>query len=350
MPPVEPPPSRPLPEGFLPPNCTFSEQDWPILARQWFPVSRVDEVAAKRWLFHPDVDKQREALLSELAKQASDEQAAIDPRARWLADRKAKAMAAPLAELGAEYLESLVLLFDAGADFSTAALRGSESVAAERGARELVADAVDKLAMRGYPEAGDGNLIGGRGSILSRILSIQLGRPVGYRYENVMGVLNAIRQMSGPHRSTVTLFLIATRAYPPTLNAQQQEWLGVWATEVRQSIKAGEATYMRDPAYDRLLSLLFPEMAAGLAKPFGKVDLVNSTKWDPERQMFVGPKLPERRRAPFLETQPRSDRPASKLLDTNPGHWWLQGRDLEAWKRAHPEAAKAWFSQLPGDH
>lgn len=47
MPPVEPPPSRPLPEGFLPPNCTFSEQDWPVLARQWFPVSRADEVPAK---------------------------------------------------------------------------------------------------------------------------------------------------------------------------------------------------------------------------------------------------------------------------------------------------------------
>lgn len=45
--PIEPIPSRPLPEGFLPPNCTFSEQDWPVLARQWFPVSRVDEVLAK---------------------------------------------------------------------------------------------------------------------------------------------------------------------------------------------------------------------------------------------------------------------------------------------------------------
>ena len=45
--PIEPIPARPLPEGFLPPNCTFSEQDWPVLARQWFPVSRVDGVSAK---------------------------------------------------------------------------------------------------------------------------------------------------------------------------------------------------------------------------------------------------------------------------------------------------------------
>lgn len=45
--PIEPIPSRLLPEGFLPPNCTFSAQCWPVLARQWFPVSRVDDVLEK---------------------------------------------------------------------------------------------------------------------------------------------------------------------------------------------------------------------------------------------------------------------------------------------------------------
>lgn len=45
--PVEQTPPRPLPEGFLPSNCSFSEQDWPLLARQWFPVSRADKVLAR---------------------------------------------------------------------------------------------------------------------------------------------------------------------------------------------------------------------------------------------------------------------------------------------------------------
>lgn len=46
---MEPPSPRtlPLPEGFLPSNCTFSWQDWPVLARHWFPVARVDAVLAK---------------------------------------------------------------------------------------------------------------------------------------------------------------------------------------------------------------------------------------------------------------------------------------------------------------
>ncbi|WP_432725709.1 Rieske 2Fe-2S domain-containing protein [Variovorax sp. W6] len=38
---------RPLPEGFLPPNCTYAEQDWPVLARQWFPLVRADDPLAK---------------------------------------------------------------------------------------------------------------------------------------------------------------------------------------------------------------------------------------------------------------------------------------------------------------
>jgi phenylpropionate dioxygenase-like ring-hydroxylating dioxygenase large terminal subunit len=33
-----------LPEGFLPRGCTFTEQDWRILSRHWFPVARVDDV------------------------------------------------------------------------------------------------------------------------------------------------------------------------------------------------------------------------------------------------------------------------------------------------------------------
>ncbi|SFP50929.1 Rieske 2Fe-2S domain-containing protein [Variovorax sp. 770b2] len=46
---MEPPSPRalPLPDGFLPPGCTFSGQDWALLARRWFPVARADVVPAK---------------------------------------------------------------------------------------------------------------------------------------------------------------------------------------------------------------------------------------------------------------------------------------------------------------
>ena len=94
---------------------------------------------------------------------------------------------------------------------------------------------------------------------------------------------------------------------------------------------------------DRLLSLLFPEMAAGLAKPFGKLAPGTGVRWDPVRGVFVRPETPERKRAAFLETQPRADSAGPRLQDTRPGDWWLKGRDLEECKRANPEAARSWF-------
>jgi hypothetical protein len=35
----------------------------------------------------------------------------------------------------------------------------------------------------------------------------------------------------------------------------------------------------------------------------------------------------------------------TRARDTKPGDWWLKGRDLEAWKRANPEYARAWFPE-----
>jgi hypothetical protein len=292
----------------------------------------VDEVATKRWLYHPDLEWQRSALLGGLAKQVADEQAGLDARAKWLAERRARVLATPVSDIGAEYLDSVTRMLDAAGD----------GPGAVRAARELVADAVDKLAMHGYPEAGDENLVG-HGAILARVLSIMLRRPVGYRCDNLMGVLNAIRQTSGSRRSMLSIYFIAARAYPPELSTEQREWFDGWAGEVRKSIRAGETTYLRDPAFDRLLSLLFPEMAAGLAKPFGKLAPGAGVRWDQELGMFVRPELPERRRAGFIDSQPRSDGAGTKWLDTKPGDWWLKGRDLEAWKRANPEYARAWF-------
>ncbi len=34
----------PLPPGFRPRNCTFNAEDWGILARQWFPVARSEDL------------------------------------------------------------------------------------------------------------------------------------------------------------------------------------------------------------------------------------------------------------------------------------------------------------------
>lgn len=302
----------------------------------------VDELATKRWLHHPELEEQRAALLSGLAKQAEEELAALEARTRLAEERRQRVLATPVADVAREYLDAVIALLDAGADTDSDGVQMPLAKAAEAAARERVADAADKLALHGHPEAADENLIGPHG-ILARTISIRLDRPVGYRLENVMGVLNAIKQDSGIQRSNHTLFFIAVSVYKPTLTERQQAWFDKWAAAVKASIRDEERTYLRDPAYDNVLALLFPEMAAALAKPGGKRAPSDTVSWDAQERVFRRHELPERRRATFIERQPSTLSAGGRLQDTRPGDWWLKGRDLEAWKKANPEYAKAWF-------
>jgi hypothetical protein len=160
-------------------------------------------------------------------------------------------------------------------------------------------------------------------------------------------LLNAIELSQGVRRADHTLYLIALKVYRPPLSERQQVWCEGWASRVRKSIEAGERDYLRDPAYDRLLSVLFPEMASGLAKPFGKRAAPDTVPVGAHWREFKRQGLPERRRAGFLDRQPKSEAQGGRLLDTKPWDRWLKGRDLEAWKKANPEWAKVWFGEGP---
>ena len=180
------------------------------------------------------------------------------------------------------------------------------------------------------PKAADENLVGWHG-ILARILSVQLARPVGYRLDNVMGVLNAIRQTKGHRRSDHSLFFIAAKAYRPKLTADQQRWFDAWAGEVRDSIRPGEATYSATRPTTEHLAALFPEMSEGRDKPGGKRPAPDSGS---RAGLTNGHGSGSRRPAGFLAEGPRADRANWLLVATRPGEWWLKGRDLERWRRA----------------
>ena len=293
------------------------------------------EVATKRWLFRPDLAWLKSTLREQLLKRAADEQTELDAREAWLAQRRAEVLATPVSQIVADYLQAVTKMLDAIGD-----------PAAVRAAREGVSDIANRLSLHGYPEAGDEQLIGSRG-VLTYVISIQLGRALGHRYSGLMGALRSMREETGFRRTHMTVYFIAERAYPLELDAEDRAWFDDWASEVRESIRAKEAAHLRDPFYDRFLALAFPEMAEGLAKNFGKLSMSHELTWDATRGMFIRPhEVPVRRPAKFLEKQPRSDASRTRLLDTKPGQWWLQGRDLEAWKRANPEAAAAWFPNL----
>lgn len=302
----------------------------------------VEEVATKRWLNFPELNFQRKKLQKKLEQQAKEEFRLLAEHANRHKERHSRILAMSLSEIASEYLaavSALCHLYKESIDNVAAQYKKSEFAA-----RELVADAADKLAVRGFPEASDSNLIEGHG-ILSRILSIRHDKGVGYRLDSGMQVLNAIRQSKGSNRSYNTLYFIAARVYKPQLTDEQKRWLDEWTDEVKESIKAGELTYLRDPCYDRLLSLLFPEIANSLSKPFGKRNVAVIGNVAQKRDAYHN-ELPQRRPAGFLTTQPKAQIVEEVLQDTGIRDWWLKGRDLEKWKLANPDAAKAWFKQV----
>jgi len=301
--------------------------------RKEFRQLVVDEVALKRWLFHPDELPMQNQLNRALLGRVRREREDIAERARLTAEREAQVRAMPLTTIAADYLHAVKALQIATGNPIEAPT-----------AREALADAVEKLALRGFPEAGDENLLE-RDGILARLLSIRWNRPVGYGHEHLTDVLDEIRSTRGARQSEFSLYLIAVNAYPPGFDADQQRWFDGWAGEVRASLRRRERTYLRDPSYDRLLALLFPEMAPGLAKKGGKLETVYELILDPKRGIFVRPETPERRPAKFIANQPRARQNGQRLLDTGPGDVRLKGRDLEAWKRANPEWARAWFPE-----
>lgn len=290
----------------------------------------VDETAIKRWLFRSDLESERLRLRANLVKQAADLQAQLDAHDNWVAERRQAVLATPIADVVGEYIGTVTRLLDYRGD--------AGGVLA---AREAVSDAANKLSLHGFPEAGDEQLVDG-GGLLASVLTIQLRRPVGYRLAAVIDVLKHLRRHPA-RRTTCSVYFIAARAFQLELIEEDRLWFDEWAAQVRESIRAGETTFLRDPFYDRLLSVAFPEMALALAKPLGKLSPSADIRWDNDKGVFVRPAVPERRPAKFLATQPRSDSARTHLLDTKPRQWWLQGRDLQAWKEAHPEAAQTWF-------
>ena len=75
-----------------------------------------------------------------------------------------------------------------------------------------------------------------------------------------------------------TLYLFAIATYNPTLNSEQKWKCREWWKKVTVSLKDGKLDYRRGERYDRLLSLLFPEMADWIKTPLPGGEQQNSAE------------------------------------------------------------------------
>ncbi|RYE73112.1 MAG: hypothetical protein EOO81_01515, partial [Oxalobacteraceae bacterium] len=215
----------------------------------------INEVAGKRWLYHP----QSGQLLQDLEQQLDQE----------LVLQKAKIYRSGLAasRSPSEWAQIYLDAIEKCADSRQLDEDGLGKDGMSDHYLALAKEAAEGLSSHGYLEAEDKELFFWRRNIIMRLLSIKMDRGIGYKLLTGWQVINTI--ISEPQQSWKwhTLYLMATRAYKPKLTEAQAEHVANWRNKAWESIQAGETNYQRDTKYDRLLSLLFPEMRVLLERP-----------------------------------------------------------------------------------
>lgn len=232
-----------------------------LISREDLKTLVVYGLETKHWLHHPMLAEQEKILDMEVTSRLNE----IDQNEFKRQEYLKCVLATPIEDIAHKYLNCVASL----ADFDREDMVNDERRQEIENAKDALSEVARKLEIHGYPEAANENLTDGRQGIVSRILSIKANKGIGYRLDSAMAVMNAIRQSSARNSSNHTLYLIAEKVYRSGESANIPEWYGAWVTEIKASIGRGEVTYIRDGKFDRLLSLLFPEMAAGLTHGYG---------------------------------------------------------------------------------
>jgi hypothetical protein len=214
----------------------------------------IDEVAGKRWLYHPDAEAMQTKLLREIDEEISAE-----------AERRERTSLAStdVEEWADEYLKAI----DRAAEARVRIEQGYADDGTYQYYMEEANKAAKGLSAHGFPEALDSELYRDSPNIIERILSIKFDRGIGYDVGTGWQAINAILQDGPARRQRHTLYLMAIRVFKPKLKPHQHARIETWRGDVWNSLVLGEVMFVRSQRYDRLLGLLFPEMAELLAKP-----------------------------------------------------------------------------------
>lgn len=282
----------------------------------------INDVECKRWLCHPRTDTLQQELESEANAELQERNAKI----RVLEEERLSTLSIPVAAIAKDYLAAI--------EEHQIVARNGRIEDFDEISRLLtrITFQAQRLAIHGFHEANDHDLYGSRSQIIPRILAIQHGGGVGYDLDSTMGIMNAIKQAQVNNRKFHTIYLIAVNVYQRQEASNPPAWYQTWVDEIEASIEAGEKMYVRPRKYDRLLSLLFPEMATGLSKKFGTENYVPYRRALPSRQMPMSSHS-DAHGAAFWPWD-RSD-----MRDP----YWLEGAELEQWKRNYPTAARNFF-------
>lgn len=285
----------------------------------------VFEEAGKRWLHHPWFEAERARLVALLALDVDRElvklEASRKEREQWAARK-----AVPVMVWADQYLDAVARYGDLRA-----------LVEANRGDRVLMTEALERvwecaegLAVHRYPEAREEQLFLHQGNILDRLLSIKLDRAVGYRISTAWQVINATLSDRGYGLIWHTLYLLASRIYVPKFTPDQWAIVQEWRQKVADSLEAGEGTYRRDRRYDRLLSLLFPEMAIWLPMEL------------PGDRSKYHSNITQQEELRYEDAWDVSKLLTSIVSQSAESYAWLSGAAFDNWAAQNPQSAESW--------
>jgi hypothetical protein len=80
-------------------------------------------------------------------------------------------------------------------------------------------------------------------------------------------MLNAILCEDEPYTIWQPLYLTAIRTYRPALLEKHAQRIDAWRQQIKQNLEAEKNKYRNDGRYNKLVSLLFPEITALLLNP-----------------------------------------------------------------------------------
>lgn len=243
----------------------LSSLGWPVLeidiSRMGGSVTRdeftrlvLDEVAGKRWLYHPVIEEEHIHLVILMQQE--------EVRATELARQRQAILDVPAEAWGKRYLDAFRRRWQEQSSFSD----GPPDTVGWHQARSDLSEAIHGLEAHGYPASLlDEHPLR---TVIARILSFHDSTGIEYRTD-VWGVINAILCDRDRAKKWHTIYLIALKAYPQMLTEEHQEKVAAWRKSVVTSIRDESETYVRETTYDRLIGLLFPKMRLALNEPFG---------------------------------------------------------------------------------
>lgn len=223
----------------------------------------VDATIGKRWVHHPHW-RLREHLLN---AQLDEHPITIENERRLKEIRRPRLLARPAKEWAETYVAAATEYLETRRASESVDLQGRQRV---EDSWQRVQEAAEALEAHGYPGAGDNEMLGHAG-IVSRLLSIQKNRGVGYAVRSGYQVLSAIMQSSTDYQLWHTLYPMAVKAYDleDHFTPKQAERYAAWRQSIIDKVKVQDMSHLRPSRYDAVLSILFPAMAPRLAKGYG---------------------------------------------------------------------------------